>query len=72
MNIDIFGLGYVGSILIACLSNENKVFGIDVDETKVAQINKSEPPINEPNLEELLKKNKKNIQEIGLLKIKML
>ncbi len=62
MNIDIFGLGYVGSILIACLSNENKVFGIDVDEAKVEQINKSEPPINEPNLEELLNKNKQNIQ----------
>ena len=61
MNIDIFGLGYVGSILIACLSKENKLFGIDIDETKVKQINKSQPPINEPHLEEFLKENSHNI-----------
>ena len=62
MNIDVFGLGYVGVILIACLSSSNKVFGYDVDSEKIKLISQGVPPIDEPGLEKLLIKNNKNIK----------
>jgi len=55
MNIAIYGLGYVGLTAAACLTYEgHHVFGIDVNQQKVNQINAGRSPIKEPGLEQLL------------------
>ena len=56
MNIVIYGMGYVGLTAAACLAElGHRVLGIDVNDTKVAQVNAAVSPIKEPGLDELLK-----------------
>ncbi|MEM8527123.1 MAG: nucleotide sugar dehydrogenase [Bacteroidota bacterium] len=58
MNISIFGLGYVGSVTAACLSEiGHQVVGVDILPQKVINLQNGIPPVKEPQLEELLKKN---------------
>lgn len=58
MNIAIFGLGYVGSVAAACLSDEgHKVVGVDPNETKVNTIKEGRAPLVELGLEALIAKN---------------
>src|SRR5512147_2979130 len=67
MNISIFGLGYVGSVGMACLAElGHKVVGVDVSETKVGFINQGKSPIIENGLEQLLseQRRKGSIQAI--------
>jgi GDP-mannose 6-dehydrogenase len=55
MNISIFGLGYVGSVGVACLAQlGHKVVGVDVNEAKVRFINQGKSPIVENDLDSLL------------------
>lgn len=55
MRITIFGSGYVGLVTGACLADMgNHVVCVDIDEDKVARLNKGEVPIHEPGLEELI------------------
>lgn len=62
MDIDVFGLGYVGSVLTACLaSKNNKINAIEVDQQKINLIREGKSPIDESNLDELLHKNLNNI-----------
>jgi GDP-mannose 6-dehydrogenase len=74
MKITVFGLGYVGSVVSACMAQDgHDVTGVDLDISKVDAINSSESPIVEPLLKEAIAKAvgagrlraRTNAQEIG-------
>jgi GDP-mannose 6-dehydrogenase len=55
MKIAVFGLGYVGMTLAACLSKQGReVVGVDVSDEKIAIVNAGKSPITEPGLDELV------------------
>jgi UDPglucose 6-dehydrogenase len=58
MKIAVFGAGYVGLVAGTCFAESgNDVTLVDVDETRVATLQRGEIPIYEPGLEELVKRN---------------
>lgn len=55
MNITVLGLGYVGCISAACLAQQgHRVFGVDVNPTKVDLINQGKSPIVEKHVGEII------------------
>lgn len=53
--VAVFGMGYVGCVTAACLSQDgHSVIGVDVDADKVAEVNAGKAPISERGLDDLL------------------
>lgn len=58
MRISVVGTGYVGLVTGACFAERgHTVTCVDMDPEKVDRINRKDPPIHEPGLEELLRRN---------------
>jgi UDPglucose 6-dehydrogenase len=63
MKVTIFGTGYVGLVTGACLAEMgNHVVCVDIDEGKVARLERGEIPIFEPGLEPIVRRNHANGQ----------
>jgi GDP-mannose 6-dehydrogenase len=55
MQISVFGVGYVGTVLAACLAEDgHDVVAVDISAEKVRAINAGETPISEPGLPALI------------------
>ncbi len=55
MKVSIFGLGYVGTVSIACMAHDgHEVVGVDVNAAKVEMLGKGQSSIIEPQLDALL------------------
>jgi UDPglucose 6-dehydrogenase len=60
MKIAVVGSGYVGLVTGTCLAESgNTVACMDVDEGRIARLQRAEMPIYEPGLEEMVRKNLK-------------
>jgi UDPglucose 6-dehydrogenase len=58
MKISVFGTGYVGLVVSACLAeNGNHVIAVDIDVDKIERLKRGEIPIYEPGLSELVSRN---------------
>jgi UDPglucose 6-dehydrogenase len=58
MRISIIGTGYVGLVSGVCFAEKgHQVLCVDIDQTKVDQINKGVSPFYEPGLDELLQRH---------------
>ena len=58
MQITIFGSGYVGLVTGACMAEMgNSVVCYDIDEAKIARLNKGDVPIYEPGLDDYIARN---------------
>ena len=61
MKLSVIGTGYVGLVSGVCFAEKgHDVVCVDVDESKVDQINRGEPPIHESGIEDLLRRNLKH------------
>jgi GDP-mannose 6-dehydrogenase len=56
VNISIFGLGYVGSVSLACLARDgHQVIGVDVDAAKLNLIREGKTPVVEEGMVDLMR-----------------
>jgi GDP-mannose 6-dehydrogenase len=57
MKVSVFGVGYVGTVLAACMAEDgHEVVAVDISAEKVRSINAGETPISEPGVPELVEK----------------
>ena len=61
MNITIFGMGYVGVVTAACLSQDgHRVVGVDVSKDKVDLLNNGTSPVIEDQIDALIQEARKS------------
>ena len=54
--VAVFGIGYVGAVTAACSSQDgHSVIGVDIDQSKVEELNAGTAPVSEPGLDDILK-----------------
>ena len=54
--VAVFGIGYVGAVTAACLSQDgHAVIGVDIDPSKVGELNAGTSPVSEPGLDDILR-----------------
>ena len=54
-SVSIFGLGYVGTVLLGCLAADgHRVIGVDIDPVKLQLLQNGQPPILEDGIQELI------------------
>jgi GDP-mannose 6-dehydrogenase len=59
--VSVLGLGYVGSVTAACLaSKENQVIGVDINPSKVEQLESGRSPIVESRMKEMVEQARAN------------
>lgn len=59
MDISVFGLGKLGACTAACFASKGfNVLGVDINKQAVDKINRSEAPVEEPQLQELIDQSK--------------
>lgn len=59
MKISIYGLGYVGSVSLACFAQcGHEITGVDVSQNKVDLVNRGESPVIEKDLGRIIKQQK--------------
>jgi GDP-mannose 6-dehydrogenase len=57
MKVSVFGIGYVGTVVAACMADEgHRVIAVDISTDKVDAINAGQSPIVEPGLAELIER----------------
>jgi GDP-mannose 6-dehydrogenase len=57
MKISVFGLGYVGTVSLACLARDgHELIGVDIDQSKIDQINAGKTTVVEEGMVELMEK----------------
>ncbi len=57
-DICVIGVGYVGLVTAACFADlGNRVVGLDINEERIAGLERLEMPIYEPGLKELVTRN---------------
>lgn len=62
MKISIIGTGYVGSVTGVCFADMgHQIHFVDIDQTKLDAINSGKSPVFEPDLDDLLVKNRTKI-----------
>ena len=66
MRISIFGLGYVGTVSLACLARDgHHVIGVDIDASKLAMLYNGRSPIIEVGIQELVLIHFTHLADIG-------
>jgi GDP-mannose 6-dehydrogenase len=57
MKVSVFGIGYVGTVVAACMADEgHRLVAVDVSTDKIDAINAGQSPIVEPGLGELIER----------------
>ncbi|MFJ8265542.1 UDP-glucose dehydrogenase family protein [Peribacillus asahii] len=66
MKIAVAGTGYVGLVTAVCLAEKGNIVScVDIDEEKIKLLNRGISPIYEPQLEELMRKNKDSLTYVS-------
>ncbi|MFE4072841.1 UDP-glucose dehydrogenase family protein [Peribacillus sp. YIM B13477] len=66
MRVSVAGIGYVGLVTAICLAEKgNLVTCVDIDKEKIELLNRGVSPIYEPQLEELMWKNREKIRYVS-------